>query len=758
METAYNDHLNLLCDMGDLSGILRDSDDIHMFLDHTVALVARHLKAQVSSIYLYDDALKRLVLRATLGLRPESVGRVSLAGDEGLVGKVFSSLAPLCTGDGRTHPDFLYFSETGEERFLSFLAVPIQRGAVCIGVLVVQHEEADRFGAMDVRALRATASQLGSALENARLLLSLGMDSPGKNGLFHTSSPRLSLIKGKVASSGYAMGPALVLGDNRCDILREDTEPEVPGGKACFQEALEKTCAELNALQDRFAQRLPESASLIFTAHFMMLKDPSFRRRIEEKIDQGFSPMAAVRAAARHYISIFAASSHAYIREKVADIEDFSCRLLRNLKSGDMEDGGSRPRGGIAIAGELFPSDILKLVSEDVTGIVLVSGGLTSHVAILCRSLQIPLILVEDHALLQIPEGTPLLMDGTTGNLYIRPDEAVQETFARSRAAWLAADAVSGVLDGETRTRDGVRIRLLANINLLSEMALALKIGAEGIGLYRSEFPFLIRSSFPSEAEQYQVYRRLFEDMPGKTVTVRTLDVGGEKVLSHVDSGTEVNPELGLRSIRFSLLHRDVFEAQIRAVLRAAEGAFALRIMFPMISGLDEFREARSMVYACMESLREDGLGFHENPEIGMMVELPAAVGIIEDFAKEADFFSIGTNDLVQYMLAVDRSNPKVAHYYQPWHPAVLRSLARIAEAGSKAGIDVSVCGEMGHEPAFIPFLLGIGIRTLSLDPQFMPAVQQQIQKMDLEKAERHAAELLGMASTKALSEVLGLV
>ncbi|TYT73804.1 phosphoenolpyruvate--protein phosphotransferase [Desulfobotulus mexicanus] len=756
METPYNDHLNLLCDMGDLSGILRDSDDIHMFLDRTVGLVARHLKAQVSSIYLYDDSVKRLILRATLGLKPESVGLVSLGADEGLVGRVFSSLEPLCTADGRMHPDFLYFSETGEERFLSFLAVPIQRGAVCIGVLVVQHEEADRFGSMDVRALRATASQLGSALENARLLLS--MDSPGKNSLFHTSSIGLSLIKGKVASPGYAMGAALVLGDNRCDILREDTEPEVAGGKTCFYQALEKTCAELTALQDRFAQRLPESASLIFTAHFMMLKDPSFRRRIEEKIDQGFSPMAAVRAAARHYIAIFSASSHAYIREKVSDIEDFSCRLLRNLKPGDKEGRGSPSRGGIAIAGELFPSDILKLVSEDVTGIVLVSGGLTSHVAILCRSLQIPLVIVEDSGLLQIPEGTPLLLDGSTGNFYIRPDETVQETFARSRTAWLAADAVSGVLDGETHTSDGVRIRLLANINLLSEMALALKIGAEGIGLYRSEFPFLIRSSFPSEAEQYQVYRRLFEDMPGKTVTVRTLDVGGEKVLSHVDSGTEVNPELGLRSIRFSLLHRDVFEAQIRAILRAAEGAFAPRIMFPMISGLDEFREARSIVYACMESLKEEGLGFHENPEIGMMVELPAALGIIEDFAKEADFFSIGTNDLVQYMLAVDRSNPKVAHYYQPWHPSVLRSLARIADAGRKAGIDVSVCGEMGHESAFIPFLLGIGIRTLSLDPQFMPAVQQQIQKIDLQKAESHAAELLGMASTKALSEALGLV
>jgi len=743
--------------MGELSGVLRDSDDILMFLDQTVDLVARHLKAQVCSIYLYDESTEALVLRASLGLKKEAVGRVRLAPGEGLVGKVFSGLEALCTGDGHKHPDFRYFSETGEERFFSFLAVPIHRGAVRIGVLVVQHEDTDRFDDMDVRALRATASQLASALENARLLLSLSGDSFGK-GASPCSEKLPSLVRGKAASPGYAMGPALILGQTACDILREDTESGMPTGRTCFHQALERTAQELTDLQERFAERLPESAALIFTAHFMMLKDPSFRRRVEEKIAEGLSAMAAVRSVARHYIAVLGASPQAYVREKVSDIEDFSCRLLRNMKPGGEDEAPLGHGGGVVIAGELFPSDVLKLVSQDVAGIVLVSGGLTSHVSILCRSLQIPLVFVEDRGLLDLPEGTRVLVDGAVGNVYIRPEPGVVETFSRSRETWLSVEKGSGGLADATFTRDGVKIQLLANINLLSEMRLALRMKAEGIGLYRSEFPFLIRSAFPSEAEQHGIYRRLFEGMPDKPVTIRTLDVGGEKVMAHANSSAEVNPELGLRSIRFSLMHKDLFETQIRAILRAAHGAVSPRIMFPMISSLDEFREARAMVMACMDALRGEGLAFHTHPAIGMMVELPAVVEIIGDFAKEADFFSIGTNDLVQYMLAVDRSNPKVAHYYQPQHPSVLRSLARIAAAGRDADIDVSVCGEMGHDPAFIPFLLGIGIRSLSLDPQFMPAVQGQIQRLDLGWAKDHAENLLGMSSIRAVSQAMGLL
>lgn len=755
MTRGYLEHLNLLCDMGELTSALMDSHDIQTFLNRTVALVARHLKAEVCSIYLYDEVLNRLFLRATLGLYPESVGSVSLFPEEGLVGRVFSSLAPLCIGNGQKHPDFRYFAQTGEERFLSFLAVPIHRGSLCIGVLVVQHMEADHFGEMDVRALRATASQLASVLENARLLLSLSGEDFLKTAPL--SPPIPSLIRAKVASPGYATGSSLIFGVKRRSLLLEDPEAGCSCEPIPFSQAMEKTLADLGALQERFTERLPESASLIFTAHFMMLKDPSFRRRIEEKMGQGLSAMAAVRTVARYYIALFDASPQAYIREKAADMEDVSCRLLENMKPCQDEASIFRPEGSIVIAAELFPSDILKLVSENVAGIVLVSGGLTSHVSILCRSLHIPLLFVEERTLLQLPEGTPLLMDAITGNLYVNPEAEVRETFARSEEARRNTESVVENMAETTCTGDGVGVRLLANINLLSEMRLAKVMKAEGIGLYRSEFPFLIRPAFPSETEQVAIYRKLFEEMPDRVVTIRTLDVGGEKVLAHVNGEEEVNPELGLRSIRFSLLYRDVFEAQIRAILRAASGAASPRIMFPMISSLDEFREAKAIVLSCMAALQKEGLACHVSPQIGMMVELPAAVEIIEEFAKEADFFSIGTNDLVQYMLAVDRSNAQVAHYYQPQHPAVLRALTRVARAGKAAGIDVSVCGEMGHDAAFIPFLLGIGIRTLSLDAQFMPAVQQQILTLKMKEAEEHAERLLALASIREVSSVLGL-
>lgn len=754
MTATKHEHLDLLCDIGELSGLLRDAADIEAFLDHTVGLVARHLEAHVCSIYLFDELTDQLVLQATMGLHPEAVGKVRIPSAEGLVGKALSTLQPVCTGDAGADPAYRYFAETGEERFSSFLAVPIRRGRVRIGVLVVQHEAVDRFDSRDIRALKAAASQLGSAIESARLMLVLGRGDVPDEGI---SAPVQQLLRGETAARGVAIGPAVIMGTDRSSILRDDAEPEVACGLEVFQAALKKTVADLTALQDRFAERLPESASLIFTAHFMMLKDPSFRKKIEAKVADGASPMAAVRSVARHYIAVFAASPHAYIREKAADMEDLSCRLLRNLRPEVEEGSAPDRRGAIVVATELYPSDILKLVSEDVAGVVLVTGGLTSHVAILSRSLQIPLLIVENPSLLHLSEGTPLLLDGGTGNLYVHPDGAVVETFERSQAAAAVVSEAAQVAP-ETWTACGKRVRLLANVNLLSEVKLALDVQAEGVGLYRTEFPFLIRPTFPSESEQYRVYKRLFDDMAGKTVTIRTLDVGGDKVLAHADATEELNPELGLRSIRFSLLHRDVFEAQIRAILRAAADCVQPRLMFPMISSPDEFRDAKEIVFSCMEALEREGLRHHKDPAIGMMVELPAAVELIEIFAKESAFFSIGTNDLVQYMLAVDRTNQKVAGYFQPYHPAVLRALARVAKAGSDAGIDVSICGEMGHGAAYIPFLLGIGIRTFSIDPQFLPEVQQQIMKMDLAEAKRHAASLLNMPSVSDVVAALGIV
>ncbi len=751
-KTKKRDHLNLLCDIGDLATLLTGSTNIENFLQRTADMVSRHLEAEVCSIYLFDDQSRELVLKATIGLNPEAVNQIRMKPGEGLVGSTLIKQQPICEGSASRNPRFKYFEESGEERFESFLSVPISRGVENIGVLVVQHEMRDYFDEVDVMALRAAASQLASAIENARLLMS--MNSPKPLAADTAVLEQLKFVRGESAGNGYASAPSTVFGKSHGWLLSEASESESAYTLKHFYRAIELTVEQLQELQSRVAERLPESASLIFTAHFMILKDERFIQEILRHIEKGMSPPEAVRIVARHYITLFSASPYMYLREKVNDMEDLAGRILANFQLRDME-APLQCKGRIVIARELYPSDILKLASEEVAGIILVSGGVTSHVAILARSMQIPLIIADRPELLALPEETALLMDADIGNIYVNPSAKVIHQFENRNQARAATSLLTDVMTPVTETRDGHRIHLLANINLLSELALARDLKAEGVGLYRSEFPFLIRNNFPSEQEQYPIYKRLFDEMPDKSVTIRTLDVGGDKTLAYSDATGESNPELGLRSIRFSLRNPDVFEQQIKAILRAGVDARSPRIMFPMISSVDEFQTARRLVKDCGQDLHRQGLSHHPGPEIGMMIELPSVMEIMDELAAEADFFSIGTNDFVQYMLAVDRTNEKVAEHYQPWHPSVLRSLARIVNAVIQQNKEISICGEMAHEPEYIPFFLGIGVRSLSADPQFLPLVQQTIRRLSLADAVEYAQMLLSESTLKGTRKIM---
>ena len=751
MERKDRNHLNLLCDVGDLAHLLMGSADIEQFLQETVRMVARHLAADVCSIYLYEPETGELVLTATKGLNPAAVGKVRMKLGEGLVGASLEQFAPVCVGDACASPNFKYFPEADEDRFRSFLAVPIQRGAQKTGVLVIQHEASDYFDEIDVTALRALSSQLVGSIENARLLMDIGGPKVEKE---EPAPSALEFVKGEVGASGLALGPVSRFRMTRSLLMASESSSDKALTLYDFNRAMQLTSDQLKELQDGFAERLPESVSLIFAAHFMMLKDPGFVGKIRGHIDSGVSPPEAVRIVARHYISVFTSNSHAYIREKATDVEDLAVRILKNLQTGRMTEPTLSKRH-IVIAKELFPSDVLKLVSSDIRGIILVSGGVTSHVSILSRSLQIPLVIAENPELLEIPEGTKVLLDAEVGNIYINPAEEVVRQFEAQRKAATATEALKDQMVERTEAIGGERIRLLANINLLSEVNLAKELKAEGVGLYRTEFPFLIRSTFPSEAEQYIIYKRLFDEMEGREVTIRTLDVGGEKVLAYADAAEEINPELGLRSIRFTLRHRDIFEQQIRAILRAGSCSKNIRLMFPMISSLDDLYAAKEVVESCKASLRQERLAHHTHPDIGMMVEMPSVLGTLDAFAEEVDFFSIGTNDLIQYMLAVDRANKEVAGYYCPHHPAILRALDQIVKTTRAHGKRVSICGEMAHEIKYIPFLLGIGVRALSVDPQFLPRIQAFIRELSIEKAKEQADELLAQPTIRGVNHAL---
>ena len=365
------------------------------------------------------------------------------------------------------------------------------------------------------------------------------------------------------------------------------------------------------------------------------------------------------------------------------------------------------------------------------------------------------MIIVNEPDLLLLPEGTPIIVDAENGSINVQPSDELIAEFESAKQIKLESELSAEQMAPFTLTKDGIKIRLLANINLLNDLKLARRFKAEGVGLYRTEFPFLIRSTLPSEEEQYLIYRRLFDEMDGKDVTIRTLDLGGDKLLAYSDTKREINPDLGLRAIRFSFRHRDIFHQQLRAILRAGAKAESIRIMFPMISSLDEFGEAKEAVIDAINALENKKLPHHQHPLIGALIEIPSVLEFIDELTATADFLSIGTNDFIQYMLAVDRSNEAVAAYYCPYHPSVLRGLSKIAQAALCQNKELSICGEMAHQMEYIPFLLGIGVRILSVHPRFLPSVQKAINGFTMDDANLYANKLLAETTLKGVRNIL---
>jgi phosphotransferase system enzyme I (PtsP) len=748
MATVNRDHTKLICDIGELSAIITDASDLDAMLQRIVDTAALHMEADVCSVYLFDETSKELVLRATRGLLPSSVGNVRLRPGEGLTGLAFSEQRPICEGDAPSHPAYRYFPGIGEEVYRSFVAVPILRGRRPVGAMTLQSKLPGHFSAEDVQVFRAITMQLATTIEMARLLLTL--EAPPVS-ITPSTLPELRFVRGQVGSEGCAIGEAVVIRQPSLSEIRalmRSATLELPD----FRRAVTTTEKQLEHLEELAGERLSDVTAVIFSAQLLMLRDQSWLGAMEEQIAAGTPPAEAVYSVVLNYVELFDRMDNAYMREKRYDVMDVGRRLLANLSG--HRDAESRLEGRIAIAAELLPSEVLKLGLEKVGGIVLLSGGVTSHVAVLARSLDLPLIFVDEPRLLDIPHGTRVVLDARQGNLYVSPAEEVEQRFREQEETRDSALQMAAGMREQTHTADGARVYLLANINLLADVEVARAYKAEGIGLYRTEFPFMIRNDLPSEEEQLRIYRRLVEGMPGREVTFRTLDVGGDKVLSYFDYAAEANPFLGLRSIRFSLRHRDVFLQQVRAILRAAHDT-QVRIMFPMISSPDELAEATAAVDECRAALQREGMPACQQVQLGMMLEVPSVLEMMDELSARADFFSIGTNDFVQYMLAVDRTNVNVADLYVPHHPAVLRGLHRAISAALRHGRDVSVCGDMAHDPRFVRFLLGIGVRKFSMSARYLPRVQEAIFATHIDDAQAFARRLLAECSVVGTTRVL---
>jgi phosphotransferase system, enzyme I, PtsP len=744
------EYAQLLLDIEELNHLFRESVSLSTLLDRTTHLVGAHFKADVCSIYIFDDETEVLTLAATRGLNPHGVGVVKLRVGEGLVGTALQELRCICENDGSRDPRYKFFPGINEERFEAFLAAPITRGIARIGVLVLQREKSTPFAEADTAAVKIVASQLANIIENAKFLMAV--HAPHEEKKPPSEVHEMRIVKGQGASSGFVWGNAVVVNKEQALALLFKKDFDKSYTLTDFDKAIKATEQQLEELQGKVEEKLSDVASLIFAAHLVILKDKAFIGEMRKLIEMGGNPPEAVLKIARKYMELFAASSQPYVREKVHDIADLVLRLVRNLVSGRHEAWAYRDR--IVVVQNLFPSDLLAMASEGVKGVVMVGGGVTSHVAILSQSLGIPFVIVTASELMGLPEGSTILVDASQGNVYINPHQDAIARFEASRRTdeLLAEEAVA--MQPQTTTRDGCRVKLMANINLLNDARQASTLGAEGIGLYRTEFPFLIRTAFPTEEEQYAVYRKLIAIMPDKPVSLRTLDIGGDKILSYYPDAKEGNPMLGLRSIRFCLENVEVFKQQLRAMLRAAAGA-DVGIMFPMISSLDEFTAAKAVVLECVDQLAAEKVEHNSSPRIGMMVEIPSVLGIIDELAAEADFFSLGTNDFIQYMLAVDRTNERVSKFYLPSHPSVLRAIKKVVDAGTAAGIEVAICGDMAHEQRYVPFLLGAGFRTFSVGPAYLTRVQKAILSTDLPEAQLLAAEMLAQPRTADVEAVL---
>jgi phosphotransferase system enzyme I (PtsI) len=551
---------------------------------------------------------------------------------------------------------------------------------------------------------------------------------------------------------GIAVSPGVVHG-RACLLSR--LEPEIPsypisleqvdGEIARFEDAIIATRQQIVNLRDQVSQKLSEAEAQIFDAHLLVLEDKAL---IEETIGELRGSLYNVESCfnriSQRYIDFFSNLEDDYIKERANDIRDVTRRLLRNLAGESQPDLASLSEPGILIAYDLTPSEAALIDKDTVLAIITEHGGATGHAVIMARSMGIPAIVNLAKATSRIPAGCQVLVDGYEGTLVVNP---TTDTLFRYGEIQVHKDSIRRIflseLEKPVETADGQEIILLANIEGAEDVARVSESGAEGIGLFRSEGLYLRSNDFPSEDEQFEEYVKVVRGMEGRPVIIRTLDLGGDKVLSKAMIGLgENNPFMGFRAIRFCLKHKEVFKVQLRALLRAsAEGD--LKILYPMLSGVSELLDSNQLLEEAKDELRKRGEKFNEKVEVGAMIEIPSAAQVAPELARHSDFFSIGTNDLTQYLLAVDRVNDEVAHLYQPAHPAVVRTIKQIIDAANAAGIPVGVCGEIAGESAYAALLLGLGMRELSITPPNLPEVRYNLRRLELQDMEDLATKAL---------------
>ena len=702
-------------------------------LDKIVIQIAANMVAEVCSVYVLraDD---RLELYATEGLNREAVHQTTMHAGEGLVGLISRSAEPLALSEAQDHPAFAYKPETGEEAYHSFLGVPILRGGSTLGVLVVQNKVRRVYSEEEVEALQTTAMLLAELIASGELQ---AIQDPRDLALY-----RPATLQGAPMCDGVGLGHVL-LHEPRV-VVKQLVAEDLPRELVRLEQAVDAmrlSIDELVAHGDRMGAG--EHREVLETVR-MVAHDRGWVRRLREAVMSGLTAEAAVERVQSDARARMQRQTDPYLRDRLHDLDDIANRLLHQLTGQSyVADPHSVPENAIIVARTMGPAALLDYDRARLRGLVLEEGGPSSHVAIVARALGVATVGLVPGVIDLVETGDPIIVDGSTGEVHIRPQPDVQSAYAeKARLRARRQEQYAKLRDAPAVTKDGVTISLHMNAGLAIDVPHVHETGAQSIGLFRTELQFMLAPRFPRMDEQHRFYKGVLDAVPDRPVTFRTLDIGSDKILPYMAKIDEENPALGWRAIRIGLDRPGLLRMQLRAMLKAGAGR-DLRIMFPMIANVAEFEAAKAITLRELEHIKRHHYTQPSSLKLGAMVEVPSLLWELELIAARADFLSVGSNDLVQYMYAADRDNTRVSKRYDNLSPPVLRALERVADAGHRAGTPVTLCGEMGGRPLEALALLAIGYRSLSMSPSSIGPVKSMILNLDLGEARAFLAGLL---------------
>ncbi len=743
--------------MADLLNLLRrvveavtGAKDLKLSLSRLVDMVKPGMDVDACTVYLWDSDINRYVLMATNGLHQEAVGQVTMNLNEGMIGLVGKREEPLNLANSTIHPNYHHVPALEEDDFRGLLAVPIIHNRKMLGVLAVQREAAERFRDEEEAFLVTLSAQLAGIIAHAEATGTLsGMNLVG------AQADNDIRFEGIACSSGVAIGQAFVISPSvTLDSVRHTTTEDTAGELARFDAALSTVRNELGQSREQLSAELRPEELALFDVYAGILDDQAVGGTVRVKIEEGESAESALADTMRSYVQHFQEMEDKYLRERASDMRDLGQRLLTHLISD--QDDRVAPKNAILIGEDISAAIFGSLDPENIGGIVCAQGSANSHLAILARALGIPTILGAQDFPWQELDDKELVIDGFRGHVYYQLTEERRTYFEDLvRDEEIRVTGLDALADLPAETADGLTIDLMINTGLQTDILRSKTPGADGVGLFRTEVPFMMQGRFPSEEEQNRIYRNQLEAFYPRPVTMRTLDIGGDKSLEYFPI-EEDNPFLGWRGLRVTLDHPEIFIVQVRAMLRASVGLNNLKIMLPMVTSISEVEASLQIIHRALYELNEEGTDL-PMPEVGVMIEVPSAVYLVKEFLQRVDFLSVGSNDLTQYLLAVDRNNPRVADIYDSMHPAVLKALKIIVDESKAAGKPVSVCGELAGDPLGAVTLVGLGYHHLSMSSANLLRVKSVLRQIDAGWAETVTNGLLNLDDPKVIRSTLQL-